>query len=1125
MVRQTAKVVVLEFLAGFGLLVIVGVAALALRLASGPIGLDMFRDDVEDALVRARDGRLATVDALSLEWVRSERRAVIAASGISFFDTDRQQAASARRAEISIDLAALLVGDFEPQGIALQDGVIDVRQTAAGLVIAGDPVGQIGGASAWQAPEDSEAWLELFETGMRDLLGLLETEARATRLQSVSFRDFEVPVFAPNGRERLRFKAASGELERTSLGLEAWVSASSNELAGIPERLEARVAIDEAYSNLAVSFDLESWTLESLLDAVSVDSLSVTGVPLDLTASLGFSPAEGLRFVGLNFAIGSGEASIGDRRFAVEDISGAATYLPETDALSAEFMSLAAGPFDGAFVLGIDDVLRPEGQRTFRLSSPAAEVDLVPIFAVPWAVTRLEAEGDIDILARRIGLRSLTLKTGPADLRAQGEVEFLTDVAIGELPVRANLVAEMTGQLLAARLLDYWPVNEGPAARNFVDENVFAGTINDITAVINVDRDSRSQGYLDDKAMQVRFSATGVSVNPLDDLPPIVGADLVGEITGNSVRIDFTGGRFGLWSVGKGFVHYPQLKPAGADMMIAIEGRGPAGNLAGIVSDSRLQLEARSGFVPTNVTGDAEMRFELTRPALPDAPASAYRFTGEGQIRRGGLKRAVAGLNLTDSDARISLDETGISIAGFGDLAASPVRYDWRYDFGREGEPARLAATGVMTPDTLNAFGVAGRVYLSGDVPVDIDAALDGARPEQVNISFDLTDARLDVAELGWVKPAGAPAGATVRLEQSGDLATRLTAALEADDAALDGVLRLEPNGRLIDADLERAFVQDRFDLAGTAARDAEGGLVFDVSGPFLDLSAMMSNVSPLGGGTPAAARIGDVTLEADIALLRLREGFDIVDADLDLASTGTGLQTVEASGKTRTGAAFSAAYDASGLGDPAFRVASDDAGFMASVFLGLDALEDGELDMSGTLSRSSLPTQVRILITDGRLKDAPVFTQLLSLASIRGLSDTLSGEGVLFTQIDVPLTISKGRYDIVGARASGPALGMTASGFMEPDSGALDVSGVLVPSFGMNSALGGIPLIGDLFVSREGEGVFSLRYNVEGTLERAQVSVNPLSAITPGVLRRIFEDPASTSLDDLEDEAPSPAE
>jgi hypothetical protein len=56
---------------------------------------------------------------------------------------------------------------------------------------------------------------------------------------------------------------------------------------------------------------------------------------------------------------------------------------------------------------------------------------------------------------------------------------------------------------------------------------------------------------------------------------------------------------------------------------------------------------------------------------------------------------------------------------------------------------------------------------------------------------------------------------------------------------------------------------------------------------------------------------------------------------------------------------------------------------------------------------------------------------------------------------------------------------------------------------------LGGIPIIGDLFVSRQGEGTFAPTYSVRGNLARARVSINPVAAITPGVLRRIFENPA----------------
>jgi len=154
-------------------------------------------------------------------------------------------------------------------------------------------------------------------------------------------------------------------------------------------------------------------------------------------------------------------------------------------------------------------------------------------------------------------------------------------------------------------------------------------------------------------------------------------------------------------------------------------------------------------------------------------------------------------------------------------------------------------------------------------------------------------------------------------------------------------------------------------------------------------------------------------------------------------------------------------------------------------------------------------------------LSNAPFLTQILSLASLRGLADTLSGEGVMFSKIDLPLKISGGRYIIEGAKAQGPALGLTASGFIDSKSTDIEIDGVLVPSFGMNSALGGIPILGDLVVGRDGEGVFSLTYGVRGKLEKASVSVNPLSALAPGVIRRIFENPSDTKIPEATPRAP----
>ena len=182
---------------------------------------------------------------------------------------------------------------------------------------------------------------------------------------------------------------------------------------------------------------------------------------------------------------------------------------------------------------------------------------------------------------------------------------------------------------------------------------------------------------------------------------------------------------------------------------------------------------------------------------------------------------------------------------------------------------------------------------------------------------------------------------------------------------------------------------------------------------------------------------------------------------------------------------------------------------------LGDQFMSGGSMTLNGQMARGEVPATLRLELENVRMQNAPLLTQILSLASLRGLSDTLSGEGILFTDVTVPVTLAGDRLIFDGATANGPALGLTLNGWIGQTNDEIRVSGVLVPSFGMNSMLNAVPIIGDLFVGRDGEGIFSLTYSIRGTLDRAQVVVNPLSAVTPGILRRIFENPADTTIPD----------
>jgi hypothetical protein len=47
--------------------------------------------------------------------------------------------------------------------------------------------------------------------------------------------------------------------------------------------------------------------------------------------------------------------------------------------------------------------------------------------------------------------------------------------------------------------------------------------------------------------------------------------------------------------------------------------------------------------------------------------------------------------------------------------------------------------------------------------------------------------------------------------------------------------------------------------------------------------------------------------------------------------------------------------------------------------------------------------------------------------------------------------------------------------------------------------------LIGELLGGEKGEGVFGVSYKVQGNSSNPRVLVNPLSILTPGIFRKIF--------------------
>jgi hypothetical protein len=146
------------------------------------------------------------------------------------------------------------------------------------------------------------------------------------------------------------------------------------------------------------------------------------------------------------------------------------------------------------------------------------------------------------------------------------------------------------------------------------------------------------------------------------------------------------------------------------------------------------------------------------------------------------------------------------------------------------------------------------------------------------------------------------------------------------------------------------------------------------------------------------------------------------------------------------------------------------------------------------------------LVVKDFTVINQPMLARLFSAGSLTGLGDLMGGDGMTMDELNMPFTSKNSVLGVNNARAVGRAIGASADGYIDRPKGVVALKGSLVPAYGLNSIVSNVPLLGDILASRKGEGIFGITYSLTGNAEHPELSTNPLSMLTPGILRRIFE-------------------
>ena len=169
-----------------------------------------------------------------------------------------------------------------------------------------------------------------------------------------------------------------------------------------------------------------------------------------------------------------------------------------------------------------------------------------------------------------------------------------------------------------------------------------------------------------------------------------------------------------------------------------------------------------------------------------------------------------------------------------------------------------------------------------------------------------------------------------------------------------------------------------------------------------------------------------------------------------------------------------------------------------------IKGFEEGVLDFQSIKKNN---TSKSLLIIDNfKVKEVPVLAKLLSLASLQGIADLLTGEGIRFTDFEMIFSNKGKLMTIDEIYAIGPAISIMMSGYIESEK-LVSLRGTLVPARTINRTIASIPLIGDILIGKKvGEGVFGVSFKIKGPPKNLKTTVNPIKTLTPRFITRTLE-------------------
>jgi hypothetical protein len=754
------------------------------------------------------------------------------------------------------------------------------------------------------------------------------------------------------------------------------------------------------------------------------------------------------------------------------------------------------------------------GRLDLGFGAGRIQTDLLASGALPVAHGELHAAYAPENAELRLEKLALDLHGGTT-LTIDGRLDGLQPQLIS---TAASWPANLAGTLgvtlthvPTGRLNALWPRGVSPGGRKWAAANLSEGMLDEMAVrlAMTVDPISLTADFSDARGTMRYHDLT---VDYFNGLPPVKKVSGIAAL--NDRRLDFAiaGGVLKSLKATGGTISITDIGAPVETLTIDL-------GLAGALQDALETLDAKplryahdAGVDPARVSGKLETQLHFKMPLIADLKLDAVDYGAKATLTGVSYAKAAFDRPLTDGDFSLDLDHSEVHAQGSGKFDGSPATIDGTLYFHPKAGPRIRYRVGMTLDDAarqrLGWDYAADR--LTGPVGVDLTYSVANSGPRaEVEAALDLSKASLACDEAGWKKPPQAPGSAKLVVALNDDVVVGIPE-IDIKAAGLDGkfAVMLNPDDRSVErVDIRHLAIGDN-DIAGTVNRRAGGGWRAEIHGARLDVHRALKHA--LEEDSPANP--APLAIDAHVSRLMLGPRREAREVSAALLRDHGRWQSIKIDASYANGHRLALSLGGADA-NRRLRFDSDDLGATLGLFGIADNVVGGKLTIDGTLSETDGHQMLRAHVdgTDYRLVRASALARLLSLTSLDGIAGMMSGSGIPFTNLRGDISFSRGSITLSRMIAYGGAIGISTEGWLNPGEDRIEVDGTLAPAYALNSVFANFPVIGSLLMGGEGQGLFAASFRLTGSNDNPTVTVNPLSALTPGLLRHLF-DPFTSS-------------